>query len=74
MRENEIKAKMKSKFKNTTDSNHLLPVAGNILNREFSADAQNQKWVSDITYVWTMTGWLYLCTIFEKGSRLVNGR
>lgn len=69
MRENEIKAKMKRKFKNTTDSSHLLPVSENILNRDFSADKPNQKWVSDITYVWTMTG----CTVIDLYSRKVVG-
>ena len=48
MRENDIKAKMKRRFKKTTDSNHKLPVAENVLNRDFYADDRDKKWVSDI--------------------------
>lgn len=73
MRENGIRSKIKRKFRNTTDSNHKLPVAENILNRDFHADKPNQKWVSDITYVWTRSGWLYLCTIIDLYSRKVVG-
>lgn len=73
MSDNEIKAKMKRRYKNTTDSSHLLPVAENILNRDFKADMPNQKWVSDITYVWTLSGWLYLCTVIDLYSRKVVG-
>lgn len=73
MRENEIKAKMKRRFKNTTDSEHKLPVSENILNRNFKANKPNEKWVSDITYIWTMAGWLYLCTIIDLYSRKVVG-
>jgi len=73
MRENEIKAKMKRKYRNTTDSNHQLPIAENILNRDFNAQKPNQKWVSDITYVWTLSGWLYLCTVIDLYSRKVVG-
>ena len=73
MRKNGIKAKMKRRFKKTTDSNHKLPVAENILNRDFSASGPNQKWVSDLTYVWTMAGWLYLCTVIDLYSRKVVG-
>jgi len=65
MRKNGIKSKVRKKFKVTTDSNHNLPVAENILNREFSASRQNQKWVSDITYIWTDEGWLYLAGILD---------
>ena len=73
MRENGIKAKMKRRFKNTTDSNHKYPIADNILNRDFTAAARDKKWVSDITYVWTMAGWLYLCTVIDLYSRKVVG-
>lgn len=73
MRENGIKAKMKRRFKKTTDSNHKLPIAENVLNRDFSADSKDKKWVSDITYVWTMAGWLYLCTVIDLYSRKVVG-
>jgi putative transposase len=68
-----LRAKGKKKFKVTTDSNHNLPVAANLLNRDFSAAAPNQKWVSDITYVWTDEGWLYLATVIDLYSRAVIG-
>ena len=68
-----LKAKGKKKFKATTDSNHNLPVFENVLNREFHATAPNQKWCSDITYVWTDEGWLYLCVYIDLYSRSVVG-
>jgi len=55
-----IRCKQKKKFKATTNSNHLLPVADNILNQQFQTDAPNKVWVSDITYIPTTEGWLYL--------------
>jgi putative transposase len=68
-----IKAKAKKKFKVTTDSKHNLPVAPNLLNRDFSASAPNQKWVSDLTYVWTDEGWMYLAVVIDLYSRAVIG-
>jgi len=68
-----LRAKGKKKFKVTTDSNHNLPVAPNLLGRNFHATAPNQKWVSDITYVWTDEGWLYLATVIDLYSRAVIG-
>jgi putative transposase len=65
MRKNGIKSKIRKKYKATTNSNHNLPVAENILNREFTAEKRNQKWVSDITYIWTDEGWLYLAGILD---------
>jgi len=65
MRKNGIKSKIVKKYKATTNSNHKLPVAENILNREFTAEKRNQKWVSDITYIWTNEGWLYLAGILD---------
>jgi putative transposase len=73
MRKLGLRAKGKKKFKVTTDSNHNLPVAANLLNRDFSATAPNQKWVSDITYIWTDEGWLYLATVIDLYSRAVIG-
>jgi transposase InsO family protein len=55
-----IKCKQKKKFKATTDSNHKLPVADNLLEQKFETEAPNQVWVSDITYIPTDEGWLYL--------------
>ena len=55
-----LKCKQKKKFKATTDSNHTLPVAENLLEQEFKALAPNEVWVTDITYIPTEEGWLYL--------------
>jgi putative transposase len=55
-----IKCKQKRRFKATTDSNHKLPVAENLLGQNFEATAPNKIWLSDITYVRTEEGWLYL--------------
>lgn len=68
-----IQAKGKKKFKATTDSKHELPVASNLLNRDFTATKPNEKWCGDITYVWTEEGWLYLATVIDLYSRKVIG-
>lgn len=60
MKENGIQSKVKKKYKATTDSNHSLPVAENILSRDFEASRPSEKLVSDITYVQTAKGWLYV--------------
>jgi putative transposase len=73
MRENGIKARQKRKFKATTDSGHDFPVAPNLVNREFEVEVPNKVWVSDITYIWTMEGWLYLCIILDLCSRKAVG-
>jgi len=73
MKENNIKSKSKRKFKATTNSKHKLPVFENILNRNFEASEANKKFVSDITYVYTNEGWLYLCVIIDLYSRKVVG-
>jgi putative transposase len=57
----------------TTDSKHDLPIAPNLLARDFSASAINQKWVGDISYVWTEEGWLYLAVVMDLYSRAVIG-
>jgi len=67
------RAKARKKYKATTHSNHTLPVAPNLLAQNFEADAPNQKWVSDITYIWTDEGWLYLAVVLELYSRRVIG-
>jgi putative transposase len=64
-----LRCKQKRKFRNTTDSKHDLPVAPNLLERNFDMSMPNQAWVSDITYVWTDEGWLYLAGIKD----LFNG-
>ena len=66
--------KMKRRFKvMTTDSNHSLPIAPNILNRDFYASKVNEKYVGDITYIPTSEGWLYLATVIDLYSRKVVG-
>ena len=57
----------------TTDSNHDKPVSPNLLNRNFHADAPNQKWVSDITYIDSQEGWLYLCIIKDLWNKEIVG-
>jgi len=73
MRENGWRSKVCKKYKATTNSNHNLPVAENVLNREFTAEYANQKWVSDITYVWTDEGWLYLAGMLDLYDHNVVG-
>jgi transposase InsO family protein len=73
MKELKLKVKMKRRYKNTTDSNHNLPIAPNILNRDFYASNPNEKYVGDITYISTGEGWLYLATVIDLYSRKVVG-
>ncbi len=73
MKLNGWRARAAKKFKASTNSNHRLPVAPNLLNQDFSAKKTNGKWVSDITYVWTDEGWLYLAVIIDLYSRAVIG-
>ena len=73
MKELNLKVKMKRRFRNTTDSNHNLPIAPNILNRDFYASNPNEKYVGDITYISTGEGWLYLATVIDLYSRKVVG-
>jgi putative transposase len=68
-----LRAKAAKKFKATTNSKHSLPIAPNLLNQDFNAGHPNQKWVSDITYIWTEEGWLYLAVIVDLYSRMVVG-
>ena len=66
--------KMRKKFKvNTTDSNHNLPIAPNLLDRDFNSDAPDTKYVGDITYIHTAEGWLYLATVIDLYSRKIVG-
>ncbi|WP_414647094.1 IS3 family transposase [Chitinophaga sp.] len=68
-----LRAYHKRKFRITTDSDHDLPVAENLLNRDFSAKTINKKWVCDITYIRTREGWLYLAVVIDLFSRRVVG-
>lgn len=73
MKEYDICSKTKKKFKVTTDSKHSLKIAPNHLMQDFSAQHPNQIWVSDITYIPTKEGWLYLCTVLDVFSRKIVG-
>ena len=73
MRESGIRARHKRRYKATTDSRHGLPVARNRLDRQFQPSAPNQAWSSDITYVWTTEGWLYLAIVLDLFNREVVG-
>ena len=78
-----LRAKAGRKYKATTDSGHLLPVAANLLGQDFSCDtgaestshakAPNQVWLSDITYLWTREGWLYVCAVLDLFTRRIVG-
>jgi transposase InsO family protein len=73
MKRNGIRAKTKRKFRITTDSKHNLPVAPNLLKRNFSTIKPNQVWVSDLTYLSTKQGWLFLAVIIDLFSRQIVG-
>lgn len=73
MRKYGIQSRIRKKFKATTNSNHNLPVAENLLNRDFAVDAHNRKWVSDITYIPTDDGWLYLAGILDLYDGAIVG-
>ena len=73
MRQNGIKCQRKYRKIITTDSKHDFPVAPNVLNREFKAEKPNQKWVSDITYIPTDEGWLYVAGVLDLFSRRIVG-
>lgn len=74
MQQNELISVRRRKFRpQTTDANHQLPVADNLLAQDFTASAPNQRWVGDITYVDTHEGWLYLAVVIDLFSRRVVG-
>ena len=73
MRANGLVAKTRKKYKVTTDSRHGLPTAENLLDREFEQEAPDRVWVGDITYIWTLEGWLYLAAILDTYSRKIVG-
>ena len=73
MRENGIYSKTRRKYKATTNSRHSLPVAENVLNRDFKADQPGKKMVSDITYIPTEEGWLYLAGVMDLcGNKIIG--
>ena len=73
MRNMGLRAKAARRFKATTNSKHALPVAKNLLQQDFRATAIDQKWVGDITSLWTDEGWLYLATVLDVYSRALIG-
>jgi transposase InsO family protein len=68
-----LRARHRRRFRTTTDSAHEFPVAPNLVQRKFEVDAPNKTWVTDITYIWTLEGWLYLAVILDLFSRRVVG-
>jgi putative transposase len=73
MQEHRLVARVRRRFRTTTDSKHAFPVAPNLLARDFTATAPDQRWVTDITFLWTQQGWLYLAVILDLFSRRVVG-
>jgi len=73
MKKDGLRAKIIRKFKATTNSKHDLPVAPNLLNREFTQTKPNRVWAADITYIWTNEGWLYLAVVMDLCSRAIVG-
>ena len=73
MKEQSLRARGARKYKATTNSRHNHPIALNLLNRAFRVEKPNQKWVGDITYLWTREGWLYLAVFLDLYSRRVVG-
>jgi transposase InsO family protein len=74
MKQEGLKSVHRKKFKVvTTDSNHNNPVANNLLEQDFTATAPNQKWASDITYIRTAQGWIYLAVVIDLYSRKIVG-
>ena len=68
-----VSVKHRKKFRITTDSKHKLPVAPNLLDRNFQVEQPDSVWCGDITYLWTMEGWLYLAVVIDLSSRKVVG-
>jgi transposase InsO family protein len=73
MHDHGVRARHKQRYRVTTDSRHGLPVAANRLKRDFMPEAPNQVWTSDITYLWTDEGWLYLAIVLDLFNREVVG-
>jgi transposase InsO family protein len=73
MRKEGIVGRKKKRFRKTTDSNHTDPIAPNVLERNFHVDLPDKAWVTDVTYVFTHQGWLYLAVILDLFSRRVVG-
>ena len=73
MREMGLQGVTPRKFRTTTNSDHDHPIAENVLDRNFEASGPNEKWATDITYIWTAEGWLYLAVVMDLYSRRIVG-
>ncbi len=73
MRQHGIRARAPKRFVRTTDSRHNLPVAENLLDRDFDQECPNVAWSADITYIPTVDGWLYLAVVEDLFSRMIMG-
>lgn len=73
MREDGLVARCRRRYRTTTDSKHSFPIAPNLLERDFTAQGPDESWVTDITFIWTLQGWLYLAVILDVFSRRVVG-
>ena len=73
MREQGLEGRRRPRYRKTTDSNHDEPIAPNIVAREFTVDEPDRVWVADITYIWTLQGWMYLAVVIDLFSRRVVG-
>jgi putative transposase len=73
MKQEGIRAVVPRKYKATTDSKHNLPVAPNLLKQDFNIKEPNKVWLADITYIYTLEGWLYLAAVMDLGCRCIKG-
>ena len=73
MRQAGLRAVLPCRFRGTTDSKHVLPVADNLLGQDFTASKANERWAADITYLWMGEGWLYLAVVLDLFSRRIVG-
>jgi len=73
MKKADVSYKRRKKFRRTTDSKHNFPVAKNLLERNFTAHAPDTIWCADISYLWTIEGWLYLAVVMDLYSRKIVG-
>jgi len=71
MRENGLEARRKRRFRKTTDSKHSHPIAPNVVARKFEVTAPDRVWATDVTFIWTLEGWMYLAVILDLYSRRV---
>lgn len=73
MKTDGLAARTRKKYRATTDSNHSQPLAENVLNRQFEQNAPDRVWLADITFIWTLEGWLYLAAVLDAHSRKIVG-